>query len=56
MTYLLDSSILIDALNNRNDVTIAAVALAHSLVLVTDNQKDFPMPELQLAALPDSSA
>jgi predicted nucleic acid-binding protein len=35
------------------DVTIAAVALTHKLVLVTDNQKHFPMPELQLLALPD---
>lgn len=35
------------------DVTIAAVALTHKLVLVTDNQKHFPMPELQLLPLPD---
>jgi predicted nucleic acid-binding protein len=35
------------------DVTIAAVALCHKLVLVTDNQKHFPMPELQLLALPE---
>jgi predicted nucleic acid-binding protein len=36
------------------DVTIAAVALTHKLVLVTDNRKHFPMPELQLFRLPDS--
>ena len=30
------------------DVTIAAVAIAYGLTLVTDNRKDFPMPELQL--------
>ena len=35
------------------DVTIAAVALAHKLVLVADNQKHFPMPELQLLPLPE---
>jgi predicted nucleic acid-binding protein len=35
------------------DITIAAVALANSLILVTDNRKHFPMPELQLLQLPD---
>lgn len=35
------------------DVTIAAVAVFHKLVLVTDNRKDFPMPELQIVTLPD---
>jgi predicted nucleic acid-binding protein len=34
------------------DVTIAAVALTHELVLVTDNRKHFPMPELEIVALP----
>ena len=34
------------------DVTIAAVALAHHLVLVTANTKDFPMPELVMHPLP----
>jgi len=29
------------------DVTIAAVCLRHNLTLMTDNRKDFPMPELQ---------
>lgn len=29
------------------DVTVAAVALTHRLTLLTDNRKDFPMPELQ---------
>ena|ERR1700736_6330650 len=36
------------------DVTIAAVALTHNLVLVTDNQKHFPMPDLRLLQLPDA--
>ena len=36
------------------DVTIAAVALAHKLVLVTDNQKHFPMPDLRLLRLPNA--
>jgi predicted nucleic acid-binding protein len=35
------------------DVTIAAVALAHGLTLVTDNRRHFPMPELRLLQLPD---
>ena len=34
------------------DCTIAATALAHGLVLVTDNTKDFPMPGLTLYPLP----
>jgi predicted nucleic acid-binding protein len=29
------------------DVTIAAVAIEHGLILLTDNQRHFPMPELQ---------
>jgi len=37
------------------DVTIAAVALTHKLVLVTENEKRFPMPELQLLRLPERS-
>ncbi len=36
------------------DVMIAAVALAHQLVLVTDNQKHFPMPDLQVFTIPDT--
>jgi predicted nucleic acid-binding protein len=36
------------------DVLIAATALAHRLVLMTDNRKDFPMPELVLYPLPQS--
>jgi predicted nucleic acid-binding protein len=35
------------------DVTIAAVAVTHDLVLVTDNQKHFPMPEVRLLRLPE---
>src|SRR5450432_3929157 len=35
------------------DVTIAAVALTHKLVLVTDNRKHFPMPELRIFPLPE---
>lgn len=34
------------------DTTIAAVALANDLVLVTGNAKDFPMPELRIYSLP----
>jgi predicted nucleic acid-binding protein len=34
------------------DVTIAAVALSHRAPLLTDNRKHFPMPELQILALP----
>jgi len=34
------------------DITIAAVALANGLTLVTDNRRDFPMPELHLHPLP----
>jgi predicted nucleic acid-binding protein len=37
------------------DVTVAAVALTHNLVLVTDNRKHFPMPELQLFRLPEGT-
>lgn len=33
------------------DLLIAAVALSHGLVLVTDNAKDFPMKELRLYRL-----
>ena|ERR1700682_5065001 len=36
------------------DVTIAAVALANGLDLLTDNRKHFPMPELNLFPLPAS--
>jgi predicted nucleic acid-binding protein len=35
-----------------SDVTIAAVALAHGLALLTDNRKHFPMEELTLFPLP----
>lgn len=34
------------------DTTVAAVALANDLMLVTGNLKDFPMPELRLYPLP----
>lgn len=34
------------------DLIIAATALAHSLVLMTDNRKDFPMGQLTLYPLP----
>ena len=36
------------------DATIAAVAITHGLPLLTDNRKDFPMPELQFFPLPAS--
>ncbi|MGA2879889.1 MAG: PIN domain-containing protein [Bryobacteraceae bacterium] len=34
------------------DLIIAATALAHNLVLMTDNRKDFPMGQLTLYPLP----
>jgi len=34
------------------DVTLAAVALAHGMPLLTDNRKHFPMEELELVPLP----
>jgi tRNA(fMet)-specific endonuclease VapC len=34
------------------DVTIAAVAMSNEIPLLTDNQKHFPMPNLQLLPLP----
>lgn len=34
------------------DATIAAVCLTEDLTLLTDNTKDFPMPELKLYPLP----
>ncbi len=34
------------------DVTIAAVAIGNNLTLITDNRKDFPMPEIQLYPFP----
>ena len=34
------------------DMTIAATAIAHRHTLVTENRKDFPMPELTLLDLP----
>lgn len=35
------------------DTIIAAVALEHGGTLMTDNRKDFPMPELELYPLPE---
>ena len=35
------------------DVTIAAVALANAVPLLTDNPRHFPMPELRLFPLPE---
>ena len=34
------------------DTTIAAVAVSKDLTLLTDNTKDFPMPEIKLYPLP----
>jgi predicted nucleic acid-binding protein len=34
------------------DVTIAAVAMSNRAPLLTDNRKLFPMPELQILAMP----
>jgi predicted nucleic acid-binding protein len=33
------------------DVTIAAVSIAYGCTLVTENVKEFPMPELQVYAV-----
>ena len=35
------------------DTVIAAVALEQDCMLMTDNRKDFPMPELHLYSLPE---
>ena len=35
------------------DAIVAAVAVENGLALITDNAKDFPMPELSLLSLPD---
>lgn len=35
------------------DVVIAATAIHNGLTLITDNAKDFPMPELVLYVLPE---
>jgi len=34
------------------DATIAAVAIEHDLILITDNVKDFPMSDVSLHSLP----
>ena len=33
------------------DMIVAATALEHGLTLMTDNRKDFPLPELQFCSL-----
>jgi predicted nucleic acid-binding protein len=38
------------------DASIAAVCIAYGCTLVTENTKDFPMPELKLYPLPKISA
>ena len=38
---------------NIGDVIIAATAIRHSLTLLTDNVRDFPMKELSLYPLPN---
>jgi predicted nucleic acid-binding protein len=35
------------------DTIVAAVAIEQNCVLVTDNRRDFPMPEMRLYALPE---
>jgi predicted nucleic acid-binding protein len=37
---------------SQPDVTIATVAIAHRLTLLTDNKKHFLMPELSMQPLP----
>lgn len=37
---------------SHTDVTIAAIAMTHRFPLLTGNRKHFPMPELELVALP----
>jgi predicted nucleic acid-binding protein len=34
------------------DMIVAAVAIEHNLTLLTDNRKDFPIPELKFYPLP----
>lgn len=34
------------------DIIIAATALAHNLILMTDNRKDFPMSQIAIYPLP----
>jgi predicted nucleic acid-binding protein len=34
------------------DAIVAAIAIEHECRLLTDNRKDFPMPEIQLYPLP----
>lgn len=49
--YLVDTSYVVDALNAHEpmDLLIAATALEHSLVLVTNNIRDFrPIPDVEL--------
>lgn len=38
------------------DLTIAAVAIHHDIALLTNNQKHFPMPEINLYPLPVATA
>jgi predicted nucleic acid-binding protein len=38
------------------DVLIAATALEHGLTLITDNRKQFPLPELSVYPLPGATA
>jgi predicted nucleic acid-binding protein len=35
-----------------DDAIVAAIAIEHGCALLTDNRKDFPMPEVQLYPLP----
>jgi predicted nucleic acid-binding protein len=37
---------------STQDCLIASTAIVHDLTLVTDNRKDFPMPELRIYPLP----
>jgi hypothetical protein len=45
MIYLPDTNILIDVITNRKG---AGVALAYQCTVITENIKDFRIPQLQL--------
>jgi predicted nucleic acid-binding protein len=52
-TYLLDTTVIIDAFNNEKKGR-RLLLRENELTLVTDNLKDFPMAKLSLYPLPSS--